>query len=126
GKVKEIESRRILRGPVGIKTSRKSSIFPVCFMGRTIRLGKPAKLGEDYSQRLLIGELFGLELADDEALSLRRFRPAMAKDSFRCWRLAAFLHLCISLLGYSRVSSNFIMVLRVMEKDLNERKLEED
>ncbi|GKB64335.1 hypothetical protein Tco_0920521, partial [Tanacetum coccineum] len=31
------------------------------------------------------------------ASSSKRFRLTMAKDSFRCWRLADFLRLCISL-----------------------------
>ncbi|GKE95623.1 hypothetical protein Tco_1580478, partial [Tanacetum coccineum] len=54
-------------------------------------VSKGRELGRKYSHKVLEGTN-GLApvLLEEDASSLKRFLPAMAKDTFCCWRLAVF------------------------------------
>ncbi|GKD53963.1 hypothetical protein Tco_1287350 [Tanacetum coccineum] len=80
--------------------------------------GSSRGLGRECSRKVL-EEINGLVLVllEEDASSSKRFLPAMANDSFCCWRQEAILSLQNSLSGSSRGSVNFLVVLHVMVRD---------
>ncbi|GKF83865.1 hypothetical protein Tco_0248763, partial [Tanacetum coccineum] len=63
------------------------TMFPVCSAGRIIGFWKSAELGKECSRKVFSGvDGLALALIEDDASSSKRFLPAMAKDSFCCWR----------------------------------------
>ncbi|GJY44365.1 hypothetical protein Tco_0432578 [Tanacetum coccineum] len=78
-----------------------SNTSPVCSSGKVIEFWNPAWFGRECSCKVLgTGVMAGFAFTDDDTPSLKRFRPAMFKDSLGGCRRATFLRRCISHSGY--------------------------
>ncbi|GJU59071.1 hypothetical protein Tco_1236837 [Tanacetum coccineum] len=73
--------------------SRAPNTSPVCSSGKVIEFWNPAWFRRECSCKVLgTGVMAGFIFPDDDAPSLKRFRPSMFKDSLGGCRRASFLH----------------------------------